>query len=65
EQIKGINKELQAIYDKLMFSVSKAINDQDYKKAYELLNDVLKYFPDADDIRNREAKQMIQNLSEG
>ncbi len=65
EQIKGINKELQAIYDKLMFSVSKAINDQDYKKAYDLLNDVLKYFPDADDIRNKEAKQMIQNISEG
>lgn len=65
EQIKGINKELQAVYDKLMFSVSKAINDQDYKKAYDLLNDVLKYFPDTDDIRNKEAKQMIQNLSEG
>ncbi|MCX7958650.1 MAG: FHA domain-containing protein [Deltaproteobacteria bacterium] len=65
EQIKGINKELQTIYDKLMFSVSKALNDQDYKKAYDLLNDVLKYFPDADDIRNKEAKQMIQNLSEG
>ncbi len=65
EQIKGINKELQTIYDKLMFSVSKAINEQDYKKAYEYLQEVLKYFPDADDIRNKEAKQMMDNLSEG
>ncbi|MCX7943840.1 MAG: FHA domain-containing protein [Deltaproteobacteria bacterium] len=65
EQIKSINKELQAIYDKLMFSVSKAINDQDYKKAYDLLNDVLKYFPDPEDVRNKEARQMMQSLSEG
>lgn len=65
EQIKGISKELQVIYDKLMFSVSKALNDQDYKKAYDILNEILKYFPDGDDIRNKEAKQMIQNLSEG
>lgn len=64
EQIKGINKELQTIYDKLMFSVSKAINDQHYEKAYELLREVLKYFPDSNDIRNREARQMMDNLSE-
>ncbi len=65
EQIKGINKELQSVYEKLMFSISKAINDQDLKKAYDLLNEVMKYFPDPEDIRNKEAKQMIQNLSEG
>jgi len=65
DKIKSLNKEMQSVYDKLMFSVSKAINDQDYKKAYDLLNEVLKYFPDTDDLRNKEAKQMIDNLSEG
>jgi hypothetical protein len=65
ERIKSLSKEMQAVYDKLMFSVSKAINDQDYKKAYDILNEVLKYFPDPEDIRNKEAKQMIENLSEG
>jgi hypothetical protein len=65
ERIKSLSKEMQAVYDKLMFSVSKAINDQDYKKAYDILNEVLKYFPDPEDIRNKEAKQMIENLNEG
>lgn len=65
EQIKAINKELQATYDKMMFTVSKALNEQDYKKAYDLLNEILKYFPDPEDIRNKEVRQMIQNLSEG
>jgi hypothetical protein len=63
-KLATVSKELQEQFDKMMFSAQKALQFGDKKKAAEILEKVLKVFPDADDQRHEEAQQQLKSLKE-
>ena len=63
-KIDDLTRELQEQFDKLMFSARKAAQFGDRQKAMDILEKVLKYYPDADDARHQEARQAIEALKE-
>ena len=61
-KIDTVSKELQEQFDKLMFTARKAMQFSDRGRAAEALEKILRVFPDAEDQRHQEARQLLDGM---